>query len=165
MQSTSFTYLGSKLSNAVHIDREIDARIAKASAAFCQLGKKVWNRNGIRLETKLKVYAAIVLPSLLYGCETWTVYSPHARKLNHFHLSCLRNIMKIRWQDKIPDKPSSYESYVSKHPHNAQQGSTPLVRSSRVRMPDERLPKKLFYGELKHGKRSRGGQRKRYKDC
>ena len=32
------------------------------------------------------------------------------------------------------------------------------------RMPDERLPKRLLYGELHHGKRSRGGQRKRYKD-
>ena len=31
-------------------------------------------------------------------------------------------------------------------------------------MPDERLPKKVFYGELQEGKRSRGGQKKRYKD-
>ena len=33
-----------------------------------------------------------------------------------------------------------------------------------VRMPDERLPKRLFYGELQEGKRSQGGQRKRFKD-
>ena len=33
-----------------------------------------------------------------------------------------------------------------------------------VRMPDERLPKKVFYGELQEGKRSQGGQKKRYKD-
>ena len=31
-------------------------------------------------------------------------------------------------------------------------------------MPDERLPKNIFYGELQEGKRSQGGQRKRYKD-
>ena len=31
-------------------------------------------------------------------------------------------------------------------------------------MPDERLPKKVFYGELQEGKRSQGGQTKRYKD-
>ena len=30
-------------------------------------------------------------------------------------------------------------------------------------MPDERLPKKILYGELQVGKRSHGGQ-KRYKD-
>ena len=33
-----------------------------------------------------------------------------------------------------------------------------------IRMPDERLPKKVFYGELQEGKRSQGGQKKRYKD-
>ena len=33
-----------------------------------------------------------------------------------------------------------------------------------IRMPDKRLPKKVFRGELKEGKRSQGGQKKRYKD-
>ena len=33
-----------------------------------------------------------------------------------------------------------------------------------IRMPDERLPKKVFYRELQEGKRSQGGQKKRYKD-
>jgi len=33
-----------------------------------------------------------------------------------------------------------------------------------VRMPDHRLPKILFYGELQLGKRSQGGQKKRFKD-
>jgi hypothetical protein len=31
-------------------------------------------------------------------------------------------------------------------------------------MPDNRIPKQLFYGELTTGKRAVGGQRKRYKD-
>ena len=31
-------------------------------------------------------------------------------------------------------------------------------------MTDERLPKKVFYGELHEVKRSQGGQKKRYKD-
>ena len=31
-------------------------------------------------------------------------------------------------------------------------------------MPDERLPKKILYGELQIGKRSASGQKKRYKD-
>ena len=31
-------------------------------------------------------------------------------------------------------------------------------------MPDERLTKKILYGEQQVGKRSHGGQKKRYKD-
>ena len=86
----------------MHIDNEVTARTAKAGVAFGRLRTNVWGRNGIRLDTKLKVYKAVVLPNLLYACETWTVYQRHAKKLNHFHLSCLRKILKIRWQDKIP---------------------------------------------------------------
>ena len=33
-----------------------------------------------------------------------------------------------------------------------------------IRMPDERLPKEVFYRELQEGKRSHGGQKKCYKD-
>ena len=33
-----------------------------------------------------------------------------------------------------------------------------------IRMPDVCLPKKILYGELQVGKRSHGGQKKRYKN-
>ena len=33
-----------------------------------------------------------------------------------------------------------------------------------TRMPGERLPKKVLFGELQEGKRSQGGEKKRYKD-
>ena len=54
-----FTYLGSTLSRAVHIDDEITARIAKASVAFGRLRANVWERNGIKLDTKLKVWSFV----------------------------------------------------------------------------------------------------------
>ena len=84
-------------------DDEVNARIANASAAFGWLRGSVWDQSGIRLDAKLKVYKAVVLPTLLYACETWTVYQQHAKRLNHFHRSCLRKLLKIQWQDRIPD--------------------------------------------------------------
>ena len=56
-----FTYLGSVLSRDVHIDNEVDAHIARASSVFGRLQRKVWERRGIGLTTKLKVYRAIML--------------------------------------------------------------------------------------------------------
>ena len=50
-----FTYLGSTLPRVVHIDDEVNARTAKASAAFGRLRGSIWDRSGIRLDTKLKV--------------------------------------------------------------------------------------------------------------
>ena len=74
-----FTNLGSTLSRVVHIDDEVSARIAKANAAFGQLRGSVRDRSGVRLDIKRKVYKAVVLPTLLYACETWTVYQRHAK--------------------------------------------------------------------------------------
>ena len=70
-----FIYLGSTLSRSVSIDEKVSYRIARASSAFGRLREKVWDRRGINLMTKLKVYRAVVLPSLLYACETWIMYS------------------------------------------------------------------------------------------
>ena len=49
-------------------------------AAFGRLRESIWDRSGIRLDTNLKVYRSVVLPTLLYACETWTVYQRHAKK-------------------------------------------------------------------------------------
>ena len=86
-----FTYLGSTLSRVVHIDDEVNARIAKASAALGRLRGSIWDRSGIRLDTRLKVYKSVVLPTLLYECETWTVYQRHAKRLNTFIQAVLEN--------------------------------------------------------------------------
>ena len=158
-----FAYLGSTLSRLVNIDDEADIRIAKASTAFGRLRATVWERRGIKLATKLKVYKAVVLPTLLYACETWTVYVRHAKKLNRFHLNCLRKLLKITWQDKVPDTDVLSQAKMP--------SIFCLLRKAQVRwaghvvrMPENRLPKKLFYGELAEGKRSPGGQKKRFKD-
>ena len=57
----NFTYLGSTLSKVVHIDTEVNNRIAKASVTFGRLRQNVWERIAIRLSTKLKVYHAVVV--------------------------------------------------------------------------------------------------------
>ncbi|XP_037783545.1 uncharacterized protein LOC119579712 [Penaeus monodon] len=154
---------GHTLSRAVNIDAEVINRIAKASSAFGRLRENVWERRGLSLSTKLKVYRAVVLTTLLYACETWTVYSRHAKQLNRFHLSCLRRLLCIKWQDKIPDtevlEPAGILSI-----HTLLQKAQVRWAEHVVRMADSRLPKQLLYGELCEDKRLVGGQKKRFKD-
>nr|VZI49625.1 unnamed protein product [Spirometra erinaceieuropaei] len=159
----NFPYLGSTLSHNTKIDDEVASRISKASQAFGRLRNTVWNRHGLQLSTKLKMYKAVILPTLLYGAETWTVYTRQARRLNHFHLSCLRRILRLNWQDRIPDTEVLERTGIL--------SIYAILRQMQlrwsghlVRMDDERLPKRLFYGDVATGSRRQGGQIRRYKD-
>ena len=147
----------------VHIDDEVNARIAKASSAFGRLHGSIWDRSGIRLDTELKVYRSAVLPTLLYACKTGTVYQRHAKRLNHFHTSCLRKLLMIEWQDRSPDTEVLKRAGM--------QSVNTLLKLAQIRwtghvtrMPDKRLPKKILCRELQVGKYSHGCQKKQYKD-
>nr|VZI39365.1 unnamed protein product [Spirometra erinaceieuropaei] len=159
----NFPYLGSTLSRNTKIDDEVANGISKASQAFGRLHSTVWNRHGLQLSTKLKMYKAVILPTLLYGAETWTLYAKQVRRLNHFHLSCLRRILRLNWQDRIPDtdvlERTGILSIYSMLRQMQLRWSGHLMR-----MDDERLPKRLFYGDVATGSRRQGGQIRRYKD-
>ncbi|BHF65399.1 hypothetical protein SprV_0200840900 [Sparganum proliferum] len=60
-----FPYLGSTLSRYTKINDEVARRISKASQAFGRLQSTVWNRHGLQRSTKLKIYKAVILPTLL----------------------------------------------------------------------------------------------------
>ena len=72
-----FTCLGSCLSSFGSLVTEISCRLSKASSALGCLWTWIWHKHGITQETKLAVYRAVVLPTLLYGCKTWTCYCRH----------------------------------------------------------------------------------------
>nr|VZI42287.1 unnamed protein product [Spirometra erinaceieuropaei] len=91
----NFPYLGSTLSRNTKIDDEVANRISNARQAFGRLQSTVWNRHVLQVSTKLKMYKAVILPTLLYGAETWTVHTRQTRCLNHFHFSCLRRILRL----------------------------------------------------------------------
>ena len=99
----------------------------------------------------------------VWVCEAWTPYRRHIQRLDQFHMRCLRRIANIKWQDMIPNTEviqRCAQTGIEQHIKCAQ------LRWSRhlVRMADDRIPKDVFYEELAAGHRTRGGQRKRYKD-
>ena len=158
-----FTYLGSILSSEATIDLDVTNRISRASAAFGRLNSRVWSQHGINLRTKIKVYNAVVLSTLLFSCETWTCYRRHIQVLENFHMRHLRQLLGIKWQDKISNarvlmmsNSTGIEAWIIR----AQLRWTGHV----IRMPEDRLPHQTLYAELSHGKRNRGGQMKRFKD-
>ena len=94
-----FTYLGSVISNDATVSKDLDNRLSKASSSFGRRSKRVWQSRALRLSIKIQVYRAIIVPTLLYGAETWVLYQKQIRLLERFHQRCLRFILGIKWQD------------------------------------------------------------------
>ena len=126
----------------------------------CQ--RRVWQSHSLRLSTKVQVYRAVVIPTLMYGAETWVLYRKQIRLLERFHQRCLRSILGIKWQDHVSNE-------VLKRANLRSIEFILLQMQLRwaghvTRMEDVRMPKEVFSSELQEGKRDRGAPRKRYKD-
>ena len=96
-----FMYLGSIIVRDGHIEAELQKIMSKAIMSFGRLRERLWNNHNVSIRVKVKIYRAIILSTLLYGAETWTVYRRHVKKLHAFMMIHLRSIMKIKWQDKV----------------------------------------------------------------
>ena len=84
---TSFVYLGSKPSRGNDLGPEIARRVSLAATAFGLLKKPLWKKAEINRTTKLKIYSSVVLPTLLYGAETWTTKQRDIQKSQHVSLA------------------------------------------------------------------------------
>ena len=151
------------ISNDGSPDKDIVSRISKASQTLGRLRKRLLNHHNVTLDTKLKVFRAVVLSSLLYGCETWTVYRRHLKQLESFHQRVLCSILGIRWQDRVTSTEVFQRS-------NCISIEAMLLKSCLrwtghvLRMEDHRIPKQLLFGELEQGHRKQGRPCKRFKD-
>ena len=159
----NFCYLGSHLSTDLSINRELSSRVSKAACAFGRLEQRVWKNHSLKLSTKITVYRAMVLSTLLYGCETWTLYRRNIQYLDRFHLQCLRRILRIHWSHMIPNTEVLRRANVD--------GIEAMIMLSQLRwlghvrrMDTIRTPKQLLYGQLRTGKRAVGQPKLRYQD-
>ena len=68
--SFKFCYLGSMLSVDGTDTLDVDARIAKASAAFGALAECLFRSTSVTFAAKAAAYRALILSVLLYGSES-----------------------------------------------------------------------------------------------
>ena len=67
-----FKYLGSTIDRRGAASKYVENRVAKAWSKWRELGGVICDK---KVPTKLKVliYQTVIRPTLLYGCETWTI--------------------------------------------------------------------------------------------
>ena len=109
------------MSNDATTDKDLDNRLSNACRSLGRLSK-VWQDHCLRTSTKLKVYRVVIIPTVLYGAESWVLYRKQTRRLEKFHQHCLRKILNIKWQEFVSNEEvlersnlTSIEAILMKH--------------------------------------------------
>ena len=157
--SENFTYLGSNLSFSGDLTNEIQRRINHASSTFGRLSKRVFGNQSLTIYTRIAVYYAVVISTILYGCKTWVPYRRHIRLLESFHIRCLQLILGLRFWHKVTHSEirsrAGIPTIESMLPHRQLRWLSHVIR-----IPYSRLSHCVLYGQLRLDHWSVGGQKK-----
>ena len=84
-------------------DEDISNRLCKAKAQFRRL-RKIWSSSSFSIQTKVKLFNSLVMSVLTYGSETWKTRERDKKKLDTFQNRCLRQLLRVRWPEKISNE-------------------------------------------------------------
>ena len=93
-----------QLGSLIGEEEDCGRRMSQASTSFGRM-YTVWLRREHIAETRrLRLYSALVLPSLLYNCEAWGLTAGNLSKVDVLHRKQLRCILGIKLQDKVSNE-------------------------------------------------------------
>jgi len=86
-----FKYLGTTLTNHNSIQEEIKSRMKSGNACYHSVQNLLFS-SALSKNLKIKIYRIIILPVVLYGCETWSLTLKEEHRLRVFENRVLRRI-------------------------------------------------------------------------
>ena len=57
----------------------------------------IFKSRDITLPTKVRLVKAMVLPVVMYGCESWTIRKAEHQRIDAFELWCWRRLLRVPW--------------------------------------------------------------------
>jgi hypothetical protein len=88
---SQFEYLGTTVTNQIFIQEEIKRRLNSGNACYHSVQNLLSSRL-LSKNVKVRTYKIIILPVVLYGCETWSLTVREKHKLRVFENRVLRRI-------------------------------------------------------------------------
>jgi hypothetical protein len=161
---SQFVYLGGIVTDDASVDAEVTVRLRKAWVVFGRLYKRVWGQSHIRVKTKLSIFRCTVLATLLYGVETMALKQTHLKRMDALVHRCLRSILRVKWyrgmtNEEVRKRADTLPIEV-------------VIRRRRLgwlghlaRMEENRIPRRIMFGELLRNNRPAGGPKQRWKDA
>ena len=58
----------------------------------------------VTLLPNVHLVKAIVLPVVMYGCESWTIKKAECQRIDGFELWCCRRLLRVHWTARISNQ-------------------------------------------------------------
>ena len=153
--------MGSKITADADFSHEIKRHLLFGRKVMTNLDSILKSRD-ITLSTKFCLVKAMVLPIVMYGCESWTVKKAERRRIDAFELWCWRRLLRVPWTAKR----SSQSILKEISPGCSLEGlmlKLKLQYFGHLMRRVDSLEKTLMLGGI-GGRRRRGRQRMRWLD-
>jgi hypothetical protein len=156
----SFTYLGSRETNAGDISEEVKIRKQRMISAFNAWAPRILLNRNISERLRLVFFTMIVVPNGMYGCSSWNLSSQNIKVLDKVQFQLLKRLLGLQARRKI-----SYEHVLWRCtragckivPMECKLLKLQLRYLGHIqRMGDNRLQKVVVHGGIISGKRKQG---------
>ena len=159
---TEFKYLGQTTHLKDTTKEEIYARIRAAWSCFGK-NKEILQDNQLPISLKKQVMDQCILPTMTYGCQTWSLNKQMTNKLRTAQRAMERKMLDLKLKDKIPcaeirkrTKIIDIIEYTLKQKWK--------WASHIARLKDNRWTRRCTEWQPRRGKRSRGRPSRRWQD-
>ena len=108
---TDFIFLGYKIIADGDCSHEIKRCLLIGRKVMTNLDS-IFKSRDITLSTKVHLVKAMVLPVVMYGCESWTVKKAERRRIDAFELWCWRRLLRVPWTARRSNHPKGDQPWV-----------------------------------------------------
>ena len=81
-------------------ERDVVHRMNEGYRAWGVL-KSVLSNRGLMIKAKKCLYEGVIVPTALYGAETWGMRTAERRKVDVLEMKCLRSLVGVSRMDRV----------------------------------------------------------------
>ena len=148
-----FIWRGSKITADGDCSHEIKRRLLLRKKSCDQPRQHVKNRD-ITLPTKVHLGKAMVIPVVMYGCESWTIKKDEHQRTDAFEWWCWKRVLKVPWTARRSNRSILMEI----NPENSVEKlmlKLKLQSFGHLMRRADSLEKTLMLGKIEGGRRRR----------
>ena len=160
-QCQTLYFWGSKISADGDCSHEIKRCLLLGRKVMTNIDSILKSRD-ITLPKNVRLVKAMVLPMVMYGCESWTIKKAEQRRIDAFELWCWRRLLRVSWTARRSNQ-FILKEISPEYPLEGLMLKLKLQYFGHLMRRIDSFEKTLMLGKIE-GRRRRGRQRMRWLD-